>query len=392
MNVVLKVTKSTFGGEGIAAHEGKVCFVEGAIPGETVEARVLQDKKNFLRAKTLRVIEASPDRVEAPCPHYGVCGGCQYQHVSYEAERRFKESQVSETLERLAGVKVPVSPMLYSDHEYGYRNSAAFHVQWAPKAKRSILSFIATDNVSSVAVKRCDILDRRLDPLLRTPFSFKGSVKKIGFKLSENGEIVSDQDERFFRVKLGRETLLVNSKGFFQTNLRVTEFLAAQVKQWVDRAAPDMFFDLYAGVGTFSWLCAGDMPKTFCVEENPFSISALRMNREEKRAVSLEIVPGRVEKVFPALWARAAAKKAVVLMDPPRQGLEKGLAQKMATLEGAGVLIYISCDIPTLARDLKILLSEGHFSVSQVVPFDMFPRTKHIEAAVLLESKVMTLK
>ena len=387
MNVLLKVTKSTFGGEGIAAHEGKVCFVEGAIPGETVEARILQDKKNFLRARTLRVVESSPDRVEAPCPHYGICGGCQYQHVSYEAERRFKESQVRETLERLAGVKISVSPMLYSEKDYGYRNSVAFHIRWAPKAKRSILSFIASDNVSSVAVKRCDILDRRLDLLLKTSLSMKGNVKKIGFKLSESGEIVSDRDERFFRLRVGHEPIIVNSKGFFQTNLRVTELLAAQVKEWVEGASPDMFFDLYAGVGTFSWLCAGKVPKIFCVEENPFSISALRMNREEKKAVSLEIVPGQVEKVFPVLWTRVAATNAVVLMDPPRQGLEKSLAQKMAVLEGARALIYISCDIPTLARDLKILLAGGRFAVSKVIPFDMFPRTKHIEAAVLLEPK-----
>ena len=231
---------------------------------------------------------------------------------------------------------------------------------------------------------RCDILDSRLSSLLKTPFSFKGSVKKIGFKLSDNGEIISDQDERFFRVRLGQEPILVNSKGFFQTNLRVTELLAAQVKEWVEEARPDMFFDLYAGVGTFSWLCAGTTPKVFCVEESPFSISALRMNREEKKAADLEIVPGQVEKVFPALWARAAAKNAIVLVDPPRQGLEKSLALTMAALEGAKAIVYISCDIPTLARDLKILLAGGRFVVKQVVPFDMFPRTKHIEAAVLL--------
>ena len=384
MSVLLKITKTTFGGEGVAFHEGKVCFVQGAIPGETVEGEVTQDKKNFLRVKTIRVIEASPDRVSPPCPHYGFCGGCQYQHVSYEAERRFKQSQVSEVLERLAGVQFPVSPMLYSEKEYGYRNSVTFHLTRGPKAKTPVFSFVGVDNISPIIVKQCDILDTRFQPLIKAPLSLKESVNKISFKLSENSEIVSDKEERFFRVVLNGEPIIANSKGFFQTNLRVTELLADKVKGWVDKTRPEMFFDLYAGVGTFSWLCAKKVPKVFCVEESPFSVTALRMNKEEKHFESLEIVPGRVENIFPALWARVNPTNAVILMDPPRQGLEKDLAQRIASLEGAKSLIYISCDIPTLARDLKIILSGGRFTLNEVVPFDMFPRTKHIEAAAYL--------
>lgn len=384
MTVLLKVTKSAFGGEGIALLEGKTCFVQGALPGETVEAQIVQDKKNFSKARTLRVLEASPHRVEPPCPHYGACGGCQYQHVSYPEERRLKVSQVSETIERLAGMKAPIQPMLYSEKEYHYRNSVTFHVAWNPKPSPSAFYFIGNDNVSQVAVRRCDILDDRFEPILKSPVSIKNKTKKIGFKLADDGKIISDEGERFFRVRLNEESIIANSKGFFQTNLGVTELLSEKVKEWMNEIHPQEFFDLYAGVGTFSWLCAKEVPRTFCIEENPFSISALRMNREEKNVQSVEIVPGRVEKVFPPLWARIGAKEAVLLMDPPRQGLEKDLAEQIARLEGAKAVIYISCDIPTLARDLKIILSEGRFVLSELVPFDMFPRTKHIEAAVLL--------
>jgi 23S rRNA (uracil1939-C5)-methyltransferase len=384
LTVFLKVTKSAFGGEGIALFEGKTCFVQGALPGETVEAQIVQEKKNFAKARTLRVLEASAQRVEPPCPHYGTCGGCQYQHVSYQEERRLKVLQLSETMERLAGVKAPIEPMLYSEKEYHYRNSVTFHVAWNPKPLPPVFYFIGNDNVSQVTIRRCDILDDRFEPILKTPVSLQKKIKKINFKLSQSGDIVSDEEERFFRIRLNGEPIIANSKGFFQTNLRITELLVEKVKEWVNAAQPQVFFDLYAGVGTFSWLCAKEVLRIFCIEENPFSISALRMNREEKNAKSVEIIPGRVENVFPPLLARVGAKEAVLLMDPPRQGLEKSLAEKIAQLEGAKALIYISCDIPTLARDLKIILSGKRFVLSQVVPLDMFPRTKHIEAAVLL--------
>ncbi len=386
MSVVLKVTRSTFGGEGIASHEGKVCFVPGALPGETVEADIVQDKKNFLRARLLKVLAPSPDRTAPECEHYGYCGGCQYQHVSSAAERRFKEAQVAETLEHLAGLKVPVRPIVHAEAEYGYRNSVTFRITRPSKTGRPVLSYTAADNVSSVGVKHCGILDRRFDVLLDRPFTAKPKTEKIAFKLSEKGEIVSDEEERFFRVRLAGESLLVNSKGFFQTNLRVTELLTGQVKHWLAEAAPDAFFDLYAGVGTFTWLCAAGIPRIFCVEESPFSVAALKMNREERKASHVELVEGRVEKAFGPLWERVSAQKAAVLVDPPRQGLEASLAKKLGTLEGAGTLLYISCDIPTLARDLRLILAGGRFDVREVVPFDMFPRTKHIEAAVLLTS------
>jgi len=386
LRIRLNVTKSAFGGEGIAVYEGKTCFVQGALPGETVEAEIIQEKKNFLRVKTRRVIESSPHRVEPRCLHYGFCGGCQYQHVSYEEERRLKESQVREILERLAGVKVLVHPMLYSEKDYGYRNSVTFHVEQSSKSKRAIFSYIANDNVTFMAVKECPILDGRFEPILKNPFSFKKKTEKISFKLSEKDEIISDQEERFFRVRINEEEVIANSKGFFQTNLAVTGLLAKKVKRWVERIEPKIFFDLFAGVGTFSWLCAKTVPKIFCIEENPFSVSALQMNREEKKRSSVEIVPGRVEKVFPSSVAHAGAGEAVVLMDPPRQGLDKSLAEKLARVESVKALVYISCDIPTLARDLKIILSNGKFVLKEVVPFDMFPKTKHIEAAVLLEA------
>ncbi len=387
MTVSLKVIRSAFGGEGIAFHEGKTFFVQGALEGEVVEVEIIQDKKNFSRAKTLRVIEPSSHRVKPPCPHYSYCGGCQYQHVSYQEERRLKELQMSEILQRLAGVNVRVQPMLYSEKEYGYRNSVTFHVIRTPKSKRPILNFIASDNVSTVAIKRCDILDNRFEPVLKVPLFFNNKIEKISFKLAENGEIISDEDQRFFRIRLGGELIIAHSKGFFQTNLGVTELLTKKVKEWVDQLQPQTFFDLFAGVGTFSWLCAKGVPKIFCIEENLFSLSALQMNKEEKKADGLEIISGRVEKIFPLLGSRVGAKDAVVLMDPPRQGLDRGFAQKIAQLGGVKALIYISCDIPTLARDLKIILSGGRFVLSELVPFDMFPRTKHIEAAVLLKSK-----
>lgn len=378
--IELRVEKTAFGGEGLAHHEGRACFVEGALPGERVEAEVLSEKKNFLKTRVVRVLEPSPHRETPPCRYAGHCGGCQYQHVSYAKELDFKLEQVRETLERAAGIsRSLVSPITASDRPYGTRNSVTLQIGGSPSKPR--FGFFGMDNVSVIPIESCLLADERLAGIFTAVPSKK--AQKTTFRLDADGRLVSDATAVFLRLKIGGETLIASSRGFFQNNL----FIAARVAEWVKglvgERRPDVFFDLYAGVGTFAFLSARGTPHIVCIEEAGENLDALRMNCQEKGAREIEIAEGRVEKVFGTVLNRFAGKKTFIFLDPPRQGLEPSLARFLADA-AADAIVYLSCDLASLGRDLKVILASGRYEMAQIRPFDMFPRTRHIEVAAFL--------
>ncbi len=391
-SIELVIDKTVFGGDGLGISDGKACFVEGALPGEKIIADILQDKKNFIKAKAARILQSSPHRIEPPCPYVNHCGGCQYQHVAYAEELRLKEAQIKEIFER--SLKIPslhIEPIADLPQDYGYRNSVTLHRTMDEAKEPQRLGFIGRDNRSKVVIKNCLIADPRFTPLYEKKWSLKKNTEKISFKLSEKGDIFSDLDDVFLRIRIGDESLLAHSNGFFQNNLGITELLVKKIARWVERSACHTFFDLYAGVGTFSFLAARSVAKIYCIEENPYSVHALRMNKEERKLKQLKIITGRVEKAFRPVFEKEKNNKTLVFLDPPRQGMEPALAAYFSNDAVPDHLIYVSCDPPTLVRDLKIILANGCYDLETVAPFDMFPRTKHIEAAVLLKKKVASV-
>lgn len=384
-NVEVEILRVAFGGEGIGSVEGKTCFVEGALPGETVIAKILQDKKNFIKARAIKIVSPSPARVAPPCAYVDQCGGCQYQHVSYAQELLMKEMQVREALQR--GLGLPgdvVKSIRRGDKEYGYRNSVTLHRTSKDELRPQRLGFVGRDNKSHVVVSNCLLVDPRLSAVFQASLRLRKGADKLTFRLSEKSEIATDQDETFTRIRIGQETLLASSRGFFQNNLSVTALLADQIREWVDETRPDAFYDVYAGVGTFSFLSAKNVSAVYCIEESSESLQALRMNRAEKGRTSLEIFEGRAEKAFPVVFTKAKSANAMLCLDPPRGGLEKELAEFIGKKTDCRAVVYVSCDLATLTRDLRILTESGRYRVREAVPFDMFPRTKHIEVAVIL--------
>ena len=149
----LFVDKTVFGGDGLAHYQGKVYFIEGALTGETVLARVVAEKKNFSRAEIIRILEPSKHRINPPCRYVAHCGGCQYQHVEYSQELRMKEAQLLEILKTVPGLDVEkISPIAFSEKEYGYRNSVTLHPIYSKKKKSALLGFIGKDNVTMIPI------------------------------------------------------------------------------------------------------------------------------------------------------------------------------------------------------------------------------------------------
>lgn len=388
--IKLSIAKTVFGGDGLAEWNGKAVFVEGALPGETVEAQIFEEKKNFARARLLNVLEPSPERVAPPCPHaepaIGTsagrhCGGCQYQHVAYKEELRLKEAQVKEIFAR-EGLAEAVRPIFASEKEFGYRSSLTLHPV-DPKAKLSTrLGFVARDNRTVIPVKNCLLADPAFAPVFPAQVPAKKCPERVTFKLDASGRLVDNLKESFLRMRLGSEAYLVHADGFFQTNPAVAAAIVARIEREIAAFKPDVLFDLFAGVGTFGLAAAAHCGTVVFVEESPQAVSALEMNVAERKLPSAFILRGRVERTFSRAWREHARGRSFLVLDPPRVGLDRGLTKALAEAE-AGKMAYLSCDPVTLERDLKILRG-GPWKVESLEPFDMFPKTKHVETLAIL--------
>jgi len=373
----LSIQKLVYGGDGLGFFEGKACFVEGALPGETVEVEIFQSKKKFARGRMIGIVENSPHRIEPPCPYTRDCGGCQYQHVSYEEELRWKETQVREYFER--ELRVPAdrtAAIRHAGNPHHYRNAVTLHGGSGGKA-----GFYARDNRTVMAVQHCLLAASGLDSV------FSGATRipngeDASFRLAADGNRVTDQELRLFQVETSGGRFWTHSRGFFQVNLEVAGLLAAQAGLWTKPLAPHVFLDLYAGAGFFGLTAGREVEELVFIEDNPYSLEALEANlRDRKRKA--QVIRGEVEVRLPDCWESLPEGKRIIFLDPPRKGMSRELGLYLGSQETAGI-IYVSCHLGTLVRDLKLLLSGQRFQIQEVIPFDMFPRTKHIETAVLL--------
>jgi tRNA/tmRNA/rRNA uracil-C5-methylase (TrmA/RlmC/RlmD family) len=387
MNIEIKIEKLVFGGAGLGFVDGKACFVENALPGETVLARVTSNKKNFCKAGLLEVLKASPHRLTPPCPYIRQCGGCQYQHLTYAEELRWKENQVRESfLQALKLDPALIEPVQFAAREYGYRQSVTLH-RISSRSARERLAYIGKDNRSKTAVDRCLLADERLQGVFVSEHSLAAYEKDRTFKLSEDGRIFTSDKPEEYRAKMGESSLLTNSRCFFQNNHAVAKLAVDKIAGWVAQANPAGFLDLYAGVGTFSVLCAQNVPAIFCFEENPRGVECLRRNFAERKLPLRKVWEGPVEKTFPVFARENRGENVFVFLDPPRRGTEPGVAKLLASGKAGETIVYLACDLAILIRDLRIILSEGAYEIKSVAAFDMFPRTKHIEVAALLMKK-----
>ncbi len=380
MEQELEIKKIIYGGEGLGFLEGKACFVEDVLAGEKVRIKLTQDKKKFARARVVEILTPSPERIQPPCPYISSCGGCQYQHMPYAEELRWKESQVREYLEKQ--LKLPASlvkSIQGSAEPYGYRSSVTLH------AGKNGWGFFARDNTSITPIDRCRLASGPLENLSAITAALAGASEDITLRAAADGSVISSMEDRLFEIRIGKETLWTHSRGFFQNNLAVTEAVAGKIREWLQAAPPAGFMDLYSGAGTFTILSAKNINPLLCAEESRWSLAALEKNLSLHQ-LEAKILKGRVEYTFPQWAKQKKGAGAFILLDPPRTGLEDPLADFLSNYEGADQIAYLSCHLGSMTRDLQAILAAGRFKVSEVIPFDMFPRTKHIEVLTLLKA------
>ena len=344
----LQIRDIAFGGNGVARlANGKAVFVPFTIEGETVAARIRREKKQFAEAKLERVLEPSPHRVEPECPYFGRCGGCRYQHMNYEHQLGDKERQVADVLKRIGKiVDAPLRPIIPSPKVYGYRNRITVH------AFEGVIGYYRYNEHTLIDVERCPIAAPEVNAALR--------------------------ELRARRPREGHYTLRAKgaTRVFAQTNDAVAEELARVVESFLP-GSRDLLLDAYCGAGFFARRFREKFARVIGIEWDRFAVAAA----EEGAAPNETYISADVGIELEKQLAGAELGKTSVIVDPPAAGLSAEVRRALLAFPPA-VLVYVSCDPSTLARDLQAL--QSRFRVQSVTPLDMFPQTAEIEVAVHL--------
>ena len=367
-----------YGGAGIARLDGKVCFVKGALPGEEVAIRMVKETSKYSEAEVSAIIKPSPDRIEPACPYYERCGGCQLQHISYPRELYYKKEQITDLFSRIAGIDTSsiMEDMEASPSDYGYRTSVTVH-----KSGKGYGYYIGSSH-TIIDIERCPIAVDAINDSFKELTS--GETKdEITIKSDHNGRVWSScrMGDRFYLDRYRGVDVYLSPKAFSQCNRHISEKMAETLEGWI---GPDSdgagFFDIYCGAGFFSFLVGGAFQSKAGIDENRISIDCAKNTARNNEAKGMKFYRGAVEEDFFGIFGREKKKKNIFLLDPPRKGVSKEFLGRIRDENDAHIIYYISCDPARMARDSKILTQDGKWKLNKIKAFDMFPRTKHIEA------------
>ena len=391
----MTVEKLVYGGDALARLDGRVTLAPFALPGERIRAAAEREKPGLIHARTLAVLDPAPERVAPPCPYFGRCGGCHYQHATYEFQLASKRAILAEELRRLGKIEPSEEIAVVAAEPWGYRNRAQLHIEAGRVGYREARSH------KLCAIDRCPISSPKINEAIgalagmlrdsRWPRFIRSleiftDERQVQLNVLETGRPVA---RRFFDwcaetipgLVAGavdyQDRFRVSRNAFFQVN----RFLADKlVETALEGAGGETALDLYAGVGLFSLALARRFHQVTAVESGAAAAADLVFNAERAALANLRAEQGTTEAYLDTL-ERAPD---FVLLDPPRAGLGKAVVQRLIGLRPPRVTI-VACDPATLARDLAALLASG-YRIEKMTLVDLFPQTYHLETVVRLKA------
>ena len=375
-----KIEGIAAGGAGFARAGGKSLFVDGTVPGETVICRIAEEHAAWSQAELLEIEEASADRVQPACSLYGICGGCNLQHLSYPAQLAAKTAILQNGFARITDIEPAVIP----SEPWEYRNRMQFHClrnngspSWGLKARKS---------ADVVPVSDCPIADPAIRELLRgdkkTRLALMPPGKDRFTVYARGGMLLSEGGDERGKTQILDRRLALDAGAFFQSNGAMLEKLVADLQKIAADLSQDSrsmpMADLYCGVGTFAAFLGEFFDGADLVEENKTALALARENLAHVKPV--HFIAQRGEH-----WIKNGKKRryGFVIADPPRQGLGRTLASGLAS-DGPPLLAYVSCDPATLARDSETLIAGG-YKLEKIQFYDFYPQTSHIESLALFK-------
>lgn len=380
----LSLTDMAYEGHAIGRLDDLIVFAEYGIPGEEVVVEIYRKTADFASARVVEVLQPSPDRVEAPCQYFGLCGGCHWQHISYERQLQLKRHVVQEQLRRIGKFESqPVNETIGADDPWGYRN----HLRLSA-GRLGDIGFMRRGSHRFLQIDECLIADPRINDAIALLQGKGTGLHQVELRAGVNtGDLMVQPDmtdrepkappaTKVYRdALLGRE-FQISAPSFFQSNTRQAERLAELVRQKLDPQPHELLLDAYAGVGTFAALFAADVREVIGIEESPAAVADAAVNLAG--LPNVRYIEGKVEAVLPDMEDQPDA----VILDPSRLGCHPDVIDAIVQL-APRKLVYVSCDPSTLARDLRLVV-DGGFELIDVTPLDMFPQTYHIECVANL--------
>lgn len=442
MELELDIEKMAFGGRGLARSGGAVVFVDGALPGQRVRARVTKAAKRFAEADCVEVLVRSPRQVEPFCRHHGKCGGCMFQDLDYAEQLRWKTEHVRDQLQRIGGVADPVVRAAEPSPETrGFRNKMEFDFAGGGESPLSLgLHRRGSDSV--VNVEECALVSAQLMDILRevrafcretgipawTPCTGKGlwrflvlresradrramaqvitspaadggavrsladhlherfpdlasvvhSIRKAKSSVAQGERIVFRTGDGTIEETVGGLRYRISADSFFQTNTAATGPLYAAAREACALTGAETVLDLYCGSGGLSLAVAGGAAAVLGVESTPAAVRDAEANAKLNGLDNCRFTAGDVLRALHDL----KESPDVVITDPPRSGMHPGAVARILELAPARI-VYVSCNPATLARDVR-LLAPG-YALAEARPFDLFPHGPHVECVAVLE-------
>jgi 23S rRNA (uracil1939-C5)-methyltransferase len=433
----------THEGAGVAKVNGYALFIPQALPGETVDIKVVKTKAGYGYGRLLQVQTKSEHRVEPPCPIFYKCGGCQIQHMDYSAKLAYKQKQVKDVMDRVAKLpNVPVRPVIGMDDPWRYRNKSQVPVAF--QQGDLVAGFYAKRSHSIVDMDQCIIQHKENDIVVQTvkqlakelripayeEQSHQGVLRHIvarygkttgqvmvvlvtkekklphkeafisGIRKHVPGvvSIVQNINNKRTNVIFGQQTevlwgkhylydeingiqFAISARSFYQVNPEQTNRLYSKALEYADLTGNETVIDAYCGIGTISLFLAKKARHVYGVEIVPEAIKDAKRNAKLNQITNATFAVGQAEEVIPR-WYDQGIDADVIVVDPPRKGCDEALLRTMIEMKPKRI-VYVSCNPGTLARDLRIL-EDGGYKTEEVTPVDMFPQTTHVEAVARL--------
>ena len=395
-----------YGGNFLTKLEGKTAFVPFVLPGELVKVLAVQEQKNYLFAEPVEISKPSTDRIQPVCPYFQICGGCHYQHINAHTQAKIKEQIFSEQLIKIGKLQTPnIRPMLTNGITLGYRN----HLQVTPNPAGKLSFVHQRPQMGLVTVERCEIASQRINEVLRfldfepghkiTRVSIREGKDDLLVVLESNSpevpEINVEGDFSVIHTSRGHNVVIagndhlvmevsgqffkVSAGSFFQVNSAMAAEMVQLILREGDFQPEDVVFDLYSGVGLFSVFIAPLIKEIVAIEESPYAAADFVENLD--RFDNLSLFESDVAEALPLIDQKAD----VIIIDPPRAGIEKTVLDRLVGLKPRSI-IYVSCDPSTLARDLSRFSANG-YDLRFAQPLDMFPNTYHVESVSILDRR-----
>lgn len=406
-----KIERLDHQGRGITYINGKIAFVKDTLPGEEIELKIIKENSKLIEAEPTSFLKESQLRVKELCPYYKECGGCNLLHMSYEEQIKYKQSKIVDIMKKYADINSEVIKQIVPcDRQFHYRNKVTLKV-------KEKLGYFKEKTYELIPIEKCLLVNDKINEIIKilNGYTDLSSIKEVVIKSFTDKEtmliiylqedeinanllnylskhvdniIVYDNNKKIVKrigkgniiARLREKQFKIGANSFFQVNMDQTLKIYDKIAEYLSKNEDSTVLDLYCGVGSIGLYSVSNYTKLIGVEIVPEAIENAKTNAELNSMGNTKFLVGDTKTIL----MHSNYKADTIIVDPPRAGLDKSVIEDIKKIN-PNMLIYLSCDPITLARDLKLL--SDLYDVEELIPYDMFPNTHHVETLVKLIKK-----